>query len=402
MAQLLSHSAGLTRDGEDTGQWQDRRPFLSEDELRAALAEPPVLDANTRFKYSNHGYGLFGLIIEAASGEDYASFVTRAIVKPAGLEETTPDVPLAARRDTGRGHSGKLPLGRRVVIPGKNSTHALAAATGFVSTARDLVRFFGQLSPHAKRSVLTPESRREMVRKQWRDPQLSVERYYGLGLMSGKLAEWDWFGHSGRFPGLHHAHARPPAARTSPSRCSPTRLTASRISGSKASSTSCVPLRAMARPSASSPPGTGAGGAFGARFDLVPMGGKVMVATPGMFNPFLDASEITVIGKDRAKITQAIGGGSHGQRRAPGARQRGRGLRTLVRRHQALAGGRGRARDARALREWRRAGRATSTHEARLAALRLGQAARRALHGSSAPPPASLSIASISASEKPR
>ena len=53
-------------------------------------------------------------------------------------------------------------------------------------------------------------------------------------------------------------------------------------------------------------------GLWGA-IDLVPMGRKVMVATPGMFNPFLDASEVTVIDKDRAKITQAIGGGAHGQ-----------------------------------------------------------------------------------------
>ena len=130
MAQLLSHSAGLTRDGEDTGQWQDRRPFLNEDELRAALAEPPVLDANTRFKYSNHGYGLLGLIIEAASGEDYASFVTRAIVKPAGLEETTPDMPLPQGAILARGHSGKLPLGRRVVIPGENSTQSARRGDG--------------------------------------------------------------------------------------------------------------------------------------------------------------------------------------------------------------------------------------------------------------------------------
>ena len=38
IAQLLSHSAGLIRDGTDAGQWQDHRPFLNEGELRAALA----------------------------------------------------------------------------------------------------------------------------------------------------------------------------------------------------------------------------------------------------------------------------------------------------------------------------------------------------------------------------
>src|SRR5439155_24240667 len=68
IAQLLSHSAGLIRDGTDAGQWQDRRPFLSEDELRAALAEAPTLPPNSRFKYSNHGFGLAGLIIEAITG----------------------------------------------------------------------------------------------------------------------------------------------------------------------------------------------------------------------------------------------------------------------------------------------------------------------------------------------
>ncbi|MGC1576202.1 MAG: serine hydrolase domain-containing protein [Beijerinckiaceae bacterium] len=312
VAQLLSHSAGLTRDGEDTGQWQDRRPFLSESELRAALAEPPVLDANTRFKYSNHGYGLLGLIIEAASGEDYASFVTRAIVKPLGLEETTPDLPLPQGAMLARGHSGKLPLGRRVIIPGKNSTRALAAATGFVSTARDLVRFFGQLPPHAKKSALTSESRREMIRKQWRDPQLSVKRHYGLGLMSGKLAEWDWFGHSGGFQGFI---TRTLALPHEDLAISVLTNAADGLSHFWLEGVVHI-LRTFARNGAPERKLTSWNGRWWGLWgaiDLVPMGRKVMVATPGMFNPFLDASEVTVIDKDRAKITQAIGGGAHGQ-----------------------------------------------------------------------------------------
>src|SRR5437667_2373095 len=77
IAQLLSHSAGLIRDGTDAGQWQDRRPFLNARELKAALRAAPVLDANTRFKYSNHGYGLAGLVIEAVTGEPYADWIRR-------------------------------------------------------------------------------------------------------------------------------------------------------------------------------------------------------------------------------------------------------------------------------------------------------------------------------------
>ncbi|MFI5013584.1 MAG: serine hydrolase domain-containing protein [Hyphomicrobiales bacterium] len=312
LAQLLSHSAGLTRDGEDTGQWQDRRPFLNAEELRAALAEPPVIEANTRFKYSNHGYGLAGLIIEAASGRPYATYVAQDVVKPAGLDETTPDMPLPRGAPLSRGHSGKLPLGRRVVIPGENPTHALASATGFVSTARDLVRFFGQLSPGAKKSVLTAESRREMVRKQWRDPQLSLERYYGLGLMSGKFADWDWFGHSGGFQGFITRTLVLPDQDLAVSVLTNAADGLSHfwlegiVHTLRAFSKNGAPDRKLAS-------WNGRWWSLWGAFDLVPMGEKILVATPAAFNPFLDASEITVAAKDRAKITLAIGGGAHGQ-----------------------------------------------------------------------------------------
>ena len=74
-------------------------------------------------------------------------------------------------------------------------------AAGFVSTAADTARFFAQLAPNAKRSVLSASSRREMTRKQWRNPHASLEAYYGLGIMSGNTAGWDWFGHGGGFQG---------------------------------------------------------------------------------------------------------------------------------------------------------------------------------------------------------
>src|SRR3954452_12768244 len=67
IAQLLSHSAGLTRDGADAGQFGDRRPYLTEKELLAELQSAPAIAPNTRFKYSNHG--LLGLVIEAIAGE---------------------------------------------------------------------------------------------------------------------------------------------------------------------------------------------------------------------------------------------------------------------------------------------------------------------------------------------
>jgi CubicO group peptidase (beta-lactamase class C family) len=52
IAQVLSHSAGLTRDGADSGQFIDSRPYLNEAELKAELQQPTAIAPNTRFKYS--------------------------------------------------------------------------------------------------------------------------------------------------------------------------------------------------------------------------------------------------------------------------------------------------------------------------------------------------------------
>ena len=51
--------------------------------------------------------------------------------------------------------------------------------------------------------------------------------------------------------------------------------------------------------------------------DLVPMGNLVMAANPHAINPFMDATEIEVTGRDTGRIALASGYGSHGEGRAP-------------------------------------------------------------------------------------
>ena len=327
LAQLLSHSAGIIRDGTDSGQWNDRRPFASEAELRAALADKPVLEANTRFKYSNHGYGLAGLVIEAIVHEPYRQWIKREIVDAAGLEETLPDVPVPRGVPFARGHSGKLPLGRRVVIPGENSTQALASATGFVSTAADLARYFNALAPDARHSPISPASRREMIRRQWREPHSSFERYYGLGIISGKLGDWDWFGHSGGFQGYITRTATLPAAG----------LTVSVLTN--AADGLAHPwvdgtIQILQRFAKEGPPARGVAGWTGrwwslwGTVDLLPMGRKVLAASPALLNPLMDAAELAIAGRDRGRIALAGGFASHGEpvRRMRDARGRVREL----------------------------------------------------------------------------
>jgi len=312
IAQLLSHSAGLMRDGNDSGHWTDRRGFPAVELIRQDLSAGTAIEANTRCKYSTYGYGLAGLVIEAITGESYMDWIAREIVDKAGLTETVPDVPLAKGAKLARGHSGKLPLGRRVVFPGEAATNALAAATGFVSTAGDLARFFAQLAPASKTSVLSAASRREMIRPQWREPHSSLERYYGLGIISGRLGDWEWFGHSGGFQGYITRTAVLPGQDLTIS------VLTNAADGFAHQWFEGVVhiLRAFARNGAPSRRVSGWTGrwwtVWGA-FDLLPAGDKVLVGLPALLNPVMDASELAVSGRDKGRIALAGGFASHGE-----------------------------------------------------------------------------------------
>jgi D-alanyl-D-alanine carboxypeptidase len=314
LAQLASHSAGLVRDGADATQWALQRAFLNEKALREDLAQPPTQDAGTRFKYSNHGYGLLGLAIEQITGKTYVDWVAREIVAAAGLEETSPDAQLLpARAKLAAGHSSKQPLGKRVAIDVGMSTHALASATGFVSTAADLACFFASLAPDARGSVLSAASRREMTRRQWRSEHDSTARWYGLGMVAGTTGAWDHIGHSGGFPGV--------ITRTA---CVPQHQLAVSVLTNAADGQShqwldgaLHVLQAFEKHGAPSRRTSRWQGRFwnlwGA-FDLLPMAGsRVLLANAGLANPVQDASEIEVTAADRGHVILGGGFANHGE-----------------------------------------------------------------------------------------
>jgi len=312
IAQLLSHAAGVIRDGEDAGQFLDRRSYLNEAELRAELKLPLVIAPGTRMKYSNHGFGLLGLIIKAITGEPYAKWIKREIVDAAGLKETQPDMPLPRGTPFARGHTGRILLGRRLVIPGDNPCNAIDAAGGFVSTAADTARYFAQLAPNARQSVIAPASRREMTRRQWRNPNASIETYYGLGTMSGTTNGWDWFGHGGGLQGYISL------TRTYPNQDLTLTVLTNAIDGWAHLWVEGVTsiLQAFARNGAPSRKVKDWNGRFWTLWgasDLVPMGDKVVWLAPGFINPMADAAEITVSSRDLGKIALANGYGSYGE-----------------------------------------------------------------------------------------
>jgi CubicO group peptidase (beta-lactamase class C family) len=312
IAQLLSHSSGLLRDGRRSPHWQVKAPFFDAAALRDELEQPLALESNTRFKYSNLGFGLLGFAIEAITGEAYESWIAREIVAASGLRQTTPDVPLADGIPAAAGHSCWTPIGRGKV-DGTAPTFALAAATGFVSTAGDLARFYGTLDPAAERSVLSVASRREMTRRHWSIPHTAETRDYGLGTLIMDVDGHTLVGHSGSFPGFITRSALLPEWGISLS------VVTNAADGPAHSWLEGIVsiLHRFAQhgaPSARTADWTGRWWSLWSPIDLVPMGDRVLVASPAALRPFREASELDVADRTRGVISLAYGLANHGER----------------------------------------------------------------------------------------
>lgn len=205
LRQLLSHGAGVIRDGLDKDYWALARPFPDEDRFVREMKETGlILDNNTKMKYTNYGYTLLGMVIEAVSGQPYNDYVLDHVVRPLGLTHTFPEYrpeleqPRAEELVTGyarRDPDNRLPIDHM-------STEAMSPATGFCSTSEELCAYFtAQMVGSGK--LLRDESKKEMQKAAW--PHLTPgqprNQEYGLGFQLQRYGERQTFGHSGGFPG---------------------------------------------------------------------------------------------------------------------------------------------------------------------------------------------------------
>lgn len=200
--ELLAHQAGTIRDSSNGDFWQHAFPFPDRLELLRILREEgQVFEPNRHFKYSNIGYGLLGLIIEAVTGESYDAATRRLIVDPLGLRDAGSEYEPARAADYAAGHTARLVAGQpRAVLPHVD-TRALAAATGWYATARDLVRY-GFAHVYGDETLLRDASKRLMQREESRfTPRDRPEARYGLGLDLATVADREVVGHSGGYPG---------------------------------------------------------------------------------------------------------------------------------------------------------------------------------------------------------
>jgi D-alanyl-D-alanine carboxypeptidase len=200
MKQIMSHSAGIIRDGIDARYWQAEKQFPDKQTfIKEILAADLVIKNGKKFKYSNYGYTLLGLAVEAVSGLSYNSYVTQNIIEYLGLANTGPEFVSVIKDRVATGYGRLEPNNTRLPIVNID-TRAMSPATGFYSNAQDLITYF---SSHIQgnKKLLHDESKKEMQNVHRRVPNSPNETDYGLGFEMGKIGKRRMFGHGGGFIG---------------------------------------------------------------------------------------------------------------------------------------------------------------------------------------------------------
>ncbi|MFI9485927.1 serine hydrolase domain-containing protein [Promicromonospora sp. NPDC052451] len=200
--ELLGHQGGIVRDSSDGDFWQHHKPFLDREQvLDVVRAEGVVFEPNEHFKYTNIGYSLLGIIIERVTGKTYDEVARAAVVAPLGLTRTGSELDPARAAEYAAGHTGRITHGDvRQVVPHVD-TRAMAAATGWYSTAREMVRY-GSAHVLGDTTLISDASKRIMQREESRVTVRGKELgRYGVGIEVGKVGDRGLVGHSGGYPG---------------------------------------------------------------------------------------------------------------------------------------------------------------------------------------------------------
>lgn len=199
--ELLEHTSGLLRDGLDGDHWQFARPFPDRDQLLTLVRDGGAkAKPGAQYAYSNLGYSLLGLLVEAKTGVPFTQAADERILQPLGLSDTAAGYLAHRSADYAVGYSGlhtATEHGRLDHV----ATSAMDAATGFTSTASDLVRYFAAHRLGDAR-LLGDRTKRLMQRQaNVSDPESADAGGYGWGLGLEEIDGKHFVGHGGGYPG---------------------------------------------------------------------------------------------------------------------------------------------------------------------------------------------------------
>jgi D-alanyl-D-alanine carboxypeptidase len=195
--QLLAHTSGLFSANEDARVHEQHRYYAPLESLAVARKHGPLFCPGERWRYSNTGYDLLGVIIERVDGRSFQSAIAARIIAPLGLTRMRVLTPRDAA--AGAAPADVAPL---TSVKERPINPAWPGAAGsIVASADDMIRFWHALFAFR---LLKADTVRRMFDRLY--PMFTPVEFYGLGVMVYDVPEADgsktlWLGHSGGTPG---------------------------------------------------------------------------------------------------------------------------------------------------------------------------------------------------------
>ncbi len=192
---LLSHSSGMH--SEPAGEWWERTPGGSYDELAGRLGDvPPAFAAGATFHYTNIAFGLLGEVVARLTGGSWFDAVGERVLEPLGMRRTSylPDPPAV------QGFSVHHFAGTLTEEP-SHDAGAMAPAGQVWSTVEDLGRYAAFLAD-GDDAVLAPATMDEMFTPQSGSLAGALGGGYGLGFRLASADPDMLVGHTGSMPGF--------------------------------------------------------------------------------------------------------------------------------------------------------------------------------------------------------
>ena len=195
LRQLLLHTSGLASYwGPEFDARRDTLRTLADH--RPLLATEPAFAPGTRWQYSNIGFQLLGLVVEAVSGQSYYDYVAEHVFRPAGMQDTgyfatdgrAPGVAVPRNGGTGQDRDDAL---RMPELRG-------GAAGGGYSTPLDLLRFHRALTG----GRLLDARHLELLFAPVALPAGTRAPPHGLGMLRYAAGDDVGYGHPGGAPGI--------------------------------------------------------------------------------------------------------------------------------------------------------------------------------------------------------
>ncbi|HQU61391.1 MAG TPA: serine hydrolase domain-containing protein, partial [Saprospiraceae bacterium] len=191
---LLTHTSGLGSYFNETYEKSSRELFRKVDDYKPLVqGDTLAFEPGARFRYSNTGMLLLGVVIEKATGQDYFDYIREHIYQPAGMTHTdcyemdypVENLAIGYIPDPDSPYKWQNNLYKHVIKGGP--------AGGGFSTVGDLHRFARALQTG---QLLNKSS----LEKLWTD---YAGANYGYGFSVEQGPEGKVVGHGGGFPGLN-------------------------------------------------------------------------------------------------------------------------------------------------------------------------------------------------------